>query len=127
MADPNTPEYPAITATSFGQVTVGETVFHKDIVIRAGGAVKKRKKKIAKERYGTSHKIGPEELAKVCTGDPEILIIGLGQNGAAALMDSGETFLRERAIAFKAVPTPQAIREYNAATGRKAALIHVTC
>jgi len=77
--------------------------------------------------YGTSHNIGPEELAKVCKGAPEVLVIGTGQQGAAGLTEEGAKFLRERGIRVKAVPSQSAIEEFNKAEGRKAALIHVTC
>jgi glucokinase len=119
--------YPVIQRTSFGEVTVAGETHARDIYIRANGKVKKRKKKRVKELYGTSHKIGPEELRKVCKGDPELLIIGTGQQGAAVLTREGERYLRERGVRFKAAPTPEAVRQYNAATARKAALIHVTC
>jgi len=121
------PAYPTITSTGFGEVTVGDQVHSNDIYIRADGKVKKRKKGAVKKVHGTSHKIGPEELERVCKGDPEILIIGTGQNGAATLTAEGRGFLQKRGIEFKALPTPEAIRHYNNAQGRKATLIHVTC
>src|SRR2546423_1428688 len=48
---------PRIDGTSFGSITVGGTVFEHDIIIRPDGAVKKRKKKLSKAIYGTSHMI----------------------------------------------------------------------
>ena len=119
--------YPRIAGARFGQVTVGDEVHAHDVVIRASGKVKKRKKSLAKAAYGTSHRIGPRELEKVCKGRPERLIIGTGQSGAATLTPEGAAYLRERAIAVTALPTPEAIEAFNRAPGPKAALIHVTC
>jgi glucokinase len=121
------PRYPRIQSTEFGSVTIDGRTYEKDVCIRAGGKVKKRKKKRVKKQYGTSHKIGPAELSKVCKGDPEILVIGTGQSGSAALTPDGAEFLSEHGIRVLAVPTPEAIEEFNKAEGRKAALIHVTC
>lgn len=120
-------EYPTITGTAFGEVTLGETVYNTDIYIRADGKARTRNKKPVKKEYGTSHQVGPEELQKVCKGDPEILVIGTGQQGAASLTEPGQDFLRQRGIRCQALPTPKAIQAYNKAKGRKAALIHVTC
>jgi glucokinase len=118
---------PVINDSRFGAVTVCGETYEKDIYIRANGKVKKRKKKAIKKRYGTSHCIGPEELEKVCKGDPEVLIVGTGQEGSAALTDDGAALLKERGISVTAVPTPQAVDLYNQTEGRKAAIIHVTC
>lgn len=121
------PKYPQIDHVSFGQVTIeGETRTH-DVYIRASGKVKKRRKKLAKELYGTSHIIGPEELEKVCKGDPEVLFIGAGMSGTAELSDEGRRYLAERSIKCEVLTTPKAVEAYNCSGQRKAMLIHVTC
>ncbi len=119
--------YPVIAGTRFGEVTIGGKVYKTDVVIRADGQVKKRKKAIAKKAYGTSHKIGAEELKRVCKGGAQLLVVGTGQSGAAEVTEGGRRFLLRRGIEFREAPTPQAIVEYNDAEGRKAALLHVTC
>jgi glucokinase len=120
-------EYPRVTDTEFGRVTVAGQVYEHDILIRADGKVKKRDKRPVKKLYGTSHMIGPDELARACKGEPQVLIIGTGQDGTAELTEDGTAFLKERGIRVKALPTPRAIEVYNRTKGRKAALIHVTC
>ncbi len=121
------PAYPQVTDTSFGQVTVDGKVYKSDVLVRADGKIKKRDKTAVKKLYGSSHVVGPDELAKACKGDPALLVIGTGQDGTAALNEEGAAFLKERGIAVKALPTPRAIVEFNKAKGRKAALLHVTC
>ncbi len=116
-----------ITGTSFGEITIGRTTYETDVYILAHGEVKRRKKKIAKEIYGTSHKIGPAELKRVCKGGPKKVFIGTGQSGMVELTEEGRTFLAEHHIEVCAMPTPEMIAEYNKFAKSKAALIHVTC
>ena len=44
-----------IQGTEFGSITVADEVYDHDIVIRLSGKVKKRKKKLSKQEFGTSH------------------------------------------------------------------------
>lgn len=122
-----TPEYPRITGSEFGAVTVRDKTYHRDIYIRVNGKVKQRKKRVAKEEHGTSHVIGTKELERVCKGGPEILFVGTGISGQVALSDEARRYLEQRSIGLEALPTPQAVDAYNNSTQRKAALIHVTC
>jgi hypothetical protein len=46
---------PRIDQTQFGSVTIEGEVFTHDVIIRLGGRVEKRKKKLSKAVYGTSH------------------------------------------------------------------------
>ena len=122
-----TPEYPQIAEVSFGQVTLGSKSHARDVYVTVNGKVKKRKKDIARQFYGSSHKIGPKELERVCKGGPEVVIIGTGHSGLVELTDDARQYLRHRSIEWKAVPTPQVVEAYNRCEQRKAALIHVTC
>jgi len=119
--------YPEIRSTEFGSIVLDDETYDRDICILAGGEVKKRKKKLAKEVYGTAHKIGPEELAKLCKGRPKIVFIGTGQQGVAELTEEGTRYLEKQGIDYAALPTPDIVASYNTCDKRKAALIHVTC
>ena len=119
--------YPAINGTAFGSITLGDETYDKDVYILAGGEVKKRKKRLAKDVYGTSHKIGPDELARLCKGKPKIVFIGTGQQGVAELTEEGKRYLEKQGIDYAALPTPEIVASYNKCDKRKAALIHVTC
>jgi hypothetical protein len=56
---------PHIQNTEFGFITLdGEELDH-DIVIRLSGNVKKRKKKLSKEKYGTSHTVSLAEAEHI--------------------------------------------------------------
>ena len=121
------PEYPAIGGAEFGKVSVGAEKFDRDVFVPVNGKVKKRKKGLAKDLYGSSHKVGPKELARVCRGGPEVLFIGTGHSGQLELTDDAKPFLSERLIECHALPTPEAVKAYNDSQQRRAALIHVTC
>jgi hypothetical protein len=116
-----------IVGTSFGEITIGKTTYETDVYILTHGEVKRRKQKIAKEIYGTSHKIGPAELKQICKGSPKKVFIGTGQSGTVELTPEGREFLEEHGVEFFAAPTPDVIGAYNKFTKSKAALIHVTC
>ena len=46
---------PKIKDTSFGSISVGKKTYTYDIVIELDGSVRKRKKKLSKRLFGTSH------------------------------------------------------------------------
>lgn len=50
--------------TQFGSITIDGTTYNHDVVIRLSGEVGKRKKKLSKREYGTSH-YSLEERAEV--------------------------------------------------------------
>jgi glucokinase len=118
---------PRIDRVEFGMVTVdGEELAH-DVHIRANGKVRRRKKARLREQYGTSHLVDAEELAGVCKGSPEVVIIGRGFQSMLRLTEDARTFLEAADFDCRMLPTPEAVEAYNAATGRKALLLHVTC
>ncbi len=119
--------YPLVRRPEFGRIVVGREMYTRDVYVRANRKVKKRKKSLAKETYGSSHVLGAAELEYVCKAKPERLIIGSGQGGALSLSDDGEALLAERGIAFEIMPTPEAADRYNEAGGRKAGFFHLTC
>jgi hypothetical protein len=56
---------PRIDETQFGAVTIDGNVFEHDVLIRLGGKVEKRNKKLSKAVYGTSHTISLAEARHV--------------------------------------------------------------
>jgi len=78
---------PPIEATQFASITLGGTVYDHDVLVCPDATVKRRKKKLSKAVYGTSHTISLAE-AKYVYGEGEgaqRLIIGGGQYGRAEL------------------------------------------
>ncbi len=119
--------YPKIKYVASGEIAVGTETYAGDVYIRADGKVRQRKKKAAREEYGTSHKLGPRELKKVCKIKPDILIVGTGRAAMVTLAPEGRAFLKERGIKVDLRPSAEAAKVFNRTKGRKAALIHVTC
>ena len=120
---------PQIQGTRFGSITVGGELFAHDVLVSSAGKVRKRRKKLSKAVYGTSHTISLAEARDVYErgGRPERLIVGSGQQGMVHLSPEAERFLEESRCPVSLAPTPEAIGLWNTATGRVAGLFHVTC
>lgn len=118
---------PQIDGTAFGSITVeGETLEH-DILIRLDGTVKKRKKRLSKEVYGTSHVISLEEAKHVFEEGARRLILGAGQNGEVRLSHEASEYFSKRGCRVDRMVTPEAVKAWNEAEGPAIALFHVTC
>jgi hypothetical protein len=118
---------PRIDQTNFGSITIEGVVFEHDVIIRLGGAVTKRKKKLSKAIYGTSHIISLAEAIHVYQAGVERLIIGTGQSGMVKLSDEAADYFHRQKCPVELLPTPQAIRAWNEAGGAIIGLFHVTC
>jgi len=118
---------PIINSTRFGSITIEGEKYENDVLIRLGGEVKKRKKKLSKAIYGTSHKISLDEAKYVFEERAEQLIIGTGQTGLVELSDEAAAYFKENKCQVQMLPTPEAIRTWNEAEGEIIALFHVTC
>ena len=90
---------PAIDKTGFGYLQIEGSKIKHDIVIRMSGEIKKRKKKLSKAVYGTSHMISLEEAKYLYQDGAERLIIGSGQYGLVELSQEAVELLEE-AIKF---------------------------
>ena len=118
---------PRIDATAFGSITIaGERIEH-DVLIRLDGEVVKRKKKLSKAVYGTSHTISLAEAEFIFEKGAGRLIVGSGQNGMVELSDEAADYFAENDVGVGLAPTPEAIRHWNKAKGQVIGLFHVTC
>jgi hypothetical protein len=50
-----------IERTTFGEITINGKTYDHDVVVRLSGEVIKRKKKLSKRLYGTSHVLSEDE------------------------------------------------------------------
>jgi hypothetical protein len=118
---------PHIQAVKFGSITVdGETLDH-DIVIRLGGKVKKRNKKLSKQKYGTSHSVSLDEAKHIYDDGAERLLIGTGHHDVLALSKEAEGYFKKKGCSVELHPTPEAIQAWNDAEGKTIAMFHLTC
>jgi hypothetical protein len=118
---------PKIDRTKFGSITIEGTLFEHDVIIRLNGKVKKRKKKLSKAIYGTSHTVSLDEARHVYQKEAERLIIGTGQYGMVELSDEANDYFERKKCLVELLPTPQAIPAWNKAKGAVIGLFHVTC
>jgi len=118
---------PRIDSTKFGAITVAGETFEHDVIIRLDGEVKKRKKKLSKAIYGTSHIISVDEAKYTYEDGAERPIIGTGQSGMAELSDEAADYFKRKNCPVELLPTPKAIRAWNDAQGAVIGLFHVTC
>jgi hypothetical protein len=75
-----------IERTEFGSVTIDGNTYKHDVIIGLSGEIKKRKKKLSKEKYGTSHIISKKEAKFIFEDGCDLLIIGTGQQGNVRLL-----------------------------------------
>jgi len=116
-----------ITDTRFGTITIDGETYQHDVVVRLSGEVVKRKKKLSKKIYGTSHTISKDEIRFVYEKGCKRLVVGTGQSGMAALAADAAAYLEAKGCKVTARPTPKAIQAFNAAKKGAIGLFHVTC
>jgi hypothetical protein len=118
---------PKIENTDFGSITIDGEVYGHDVVIRTNGKIKKRKKRLSKAVYGTSHTLSLDEARDVFKHGAAKLIIGTGQYGVLNLSDEATAYFRKKECRVELFPTPEAIRKWNESQGSVIGLFHVTC
>ena len=116
-----------IDHTAFGEITIDGKTYGHDVIIRLSGEVVKRKKKLSKRLYGTSHMVSKDEAKFVFEKGCTQLILGSGQQGNVQLSPEAEAYFAKKHCQVVIEPTPQAIRAFNEAHGKKVGLFHVTC
>ena len=118
---------PKIDKTKFGSITINGEKYDYDLLIRLNGKVEKRKKKLSKEIYGTSHIISLAEAEYVYEEGAETILIGSGQSGLVKLSDEAAAFFQQKNCIVELLPTPKAIDIWNKAKSSTIGLFHITC
>ena len=118
---------PLIDQTAFGSITIAGTRFEHDVLIRLHGQMEKRKKKLSKAVYGTSHIVSLDEAKHVYEKGAKRLILGAGQYGNVRLSDEAAHYFKREDCHVELLPTPDAIQVWNKAEGAVIGLFHVTC
>jgi len=116
-----------IERTKFGSITIDRKTYEHDVVIRLSGEVIKRKKRLSKKYYGTSHVLSKDEAKFVFEKGCEQFIIGSGQIGNVHLSPEAEAYFAKKGCKVLLQPTPEAIRVFNKSHAKKIGLFHVTC
>lgn len=118
-----------INDTEFGEITINGKNYDHDIVIFPNKIIR-RKKRISKNKHGTSHKFTREEikeyLDQVDARSIKEVIVGTGQYGKLGLLPETKNYLEEKDIDFEEKKTEYLVGE-NIDEGSKLVIIHVTC
>jgi hypothetical protein len=118
---------PSIDGTDFGSITIEGERFEHDVLIRRGGQIEKRKKKLSKAVYGTSHTVSLAEAEHIHEKGAKLLIIGTGQYNSVTLSDEAADYFQRHHCQVELFPTPRAIHAWNKTNGAVIGLFHVTC
>jgi hypothetical protein len=116
-----------IDGSEFGKITIDGTTYEHDVIIRLSGGVEKRRKKLSKRQYGTSHMISKAEAKFVFEKGCDVVIVGSGQQGNVQLSPEAGDYFEKKRCSVILQPTPEAIRTFNRSKAHKIGLIHVTC
>jgi len=111
----------------FGTITVAGKPIKHDIVIAPDGKVRKRKKKLSKQVYGTSHTLSLAEAEETWQQGARMLIIGTGHVDRVRLSPEAQAYLEGKGCQVELLPTPKAIERWNEAKGDVIGLFHITC
>ncbi len=116
-----------IDDTEFGSITIDGKTYEHDVIIRLSDKVVKRKKKLSKRIYGTSHTVSEDEARFVFEKGCKELILGTGQYGRVALSPEAAAYFEKKGCKVVAQPTPEAIKVFNFSRKTRVGLFHVTC
>ena len=116
-----------IEGTEFGSITIDGKSYQFDVIIRLSGEIVKRKKKLSKRQYGTSHMISKDEAKFVYEDGCRELVLGTGQDDNVRLSEEAAEYFDRKGCKVIARPTPAAIDAFNESGKRKVGLFHVTC
>jgi hypothetical protein len=122
-----TEDQPRRSKAPHSAITIDGKTHEHDVVIRLSGEVVKRKKKLSKKYYGTSHVLSKDEAKFVFERGCEQLIVGSGQVGNVHLSSEAEAYFAKKGCKVLLQPTPEAIHAFNNSHAKKIGLFHVTC
>jgi hypothetical protein len=118
---------PRIDGTKFGSIVIQGKTYNHDVLIRLDGSIEKRKKKLSKAIYGTSHTISLDEAKHTYEPGARKLIIGTGQYGLVHLSEEANAFFGSVDCQVEMHPSPEALNTWNESQGDVIGLFHNTC
>lgn len=117
---------PRIDQSVFSSITIAGQVFAHDVLIRRNGRVKRRKKRLSKDVYGTSHVLSLAEAKHIYEQGTSRLIIGSGQAGNVQLSKEAAASFGRKRCQVELLPTPETIVAWNDTEDAVIGLFHVT-
>ena len=116
-----------IDGTAFGEIVIDGKTYDHDVIVRLSGEIVRRKKKLSKRLYGTSHVLSKDEAKFLFEKGCDQIIIGSGQFGNVHLSPEAEAYFAKHDCQVLLKPTTEAIRVFNRSRAKKIGLFHVTC
>lgn len=119
---------PHIDEIKFGHLTIDGKKYGQVLII--GDKIQERESGKLHELFGTSHKIGDWEQETLLEGDPEVILIADGFQGALEVEPKVMEKFKKTGAEILLLHSPAAIHKYNELFkgGKKVnALIHTTC
>ena len=89
--------------------------------------VKKRKKKLSKAIFGTSHIVSLDEAKHIYEKGARKIIIGSGQSEMVKLSKEAEDYFSRKKCMVSILPTEEAIQSWNDSEKKIVGMFHVTC
>src|SRR6516225_3232165 len=103
-----------IEGTKFGSITIDRTTYEHDVVIRLSGEVIKRKKKLSKRYYGTSHVLSKDEAKFVFEKDASNSLLARGKWAMCIYRPKPKPILQKRAArSYCSLPPRRSVRSTN--------------
>ena len=111
-----------ITHYAFGTITVDGEVHRRDLIIHDQGV-------IPNWWRNEGHRLHIEDLEKVASLNPEVLLVGTGNSGQMRVPEATATWLEAKGIRLVVAPTEETCDHYNRIyeNGRVVAALHLTC
>ena len=115
-------EYPC-----FRRIVIDGRTYDHDVVVYPSGRVEERKKRLSKDKHGTSHKLDPDELREYMKEDFDVLLVGTGAYGMLSLLPESRELVKGKEVIE--LPTGKAVEKFSELSGRKRvlAVFHITC
>jgi hypothetical protein len=109
-----------IDSVKFGEIRVNGKDYYSDVVVWWDGTV---------EMVAKTRQFGAAELARLLRKKPELIVLGIGLEGCAEVLEEAEQEMEDRKLMFFVENTANAIEVFNAFAkeGKKVvAFMHVT-
>ena len=95
-----------INEYKFGSIIIDDKVYNYDIEVRWTDEVLEWPRE-------DSHVIGIEDIERAVEQNPETIVIGTGETGAAKVTEEAQKFIKEKGIELMIDRTEQAAKTFN--------------
>ena len=95
---------PHVDRSEFGWIEIDGRRYEYDVLLRRDGTGEKRKKRLSKRIYGTSHTISLDEAKHVYETGASTLIVGSGPYGCVRLSDEAADYFARHEVEVRAQP-----------------------